>query len=328
MTLPRLDAGPSLISDAAFSLTRGAQAAQAIDAPNVCDFTDAVADLINALGRARWCERSPHRDPEDLDHLSGIDPADFAAEWPWITERFGYFHERPFEEAESAANAVEASLAELRSSNMGALRSVDTSLGGWSGKARDAFTVDFANPLAQTVIAEQQRLLGELQAAMWAYDAVLRQGRLNGYNLAVETTKVLRSLTETSPNDAKVALGILAVVVSVITTFEAGGSGAAIALGLLGAGVSGASTGIDGASISGSTTADVMASLATALDDLTAEMNAAEQAIATAISATQEAVEWDLSHPESKLLPTVPDGPERDLTAGEVPTKREFHPRT
>ncbi|GIG67197.1 hypothetical protein [Phytomonospora endophytica] len=317
----------STVVDAGYDLTRGTAAARAIELIDDCAFTDAIADLIDALGRARWCERAPHRDPEDLDNLSSINPADFAAEWPWVEERFRYFRERPIAEVEAAADDIEAALNALRANSMSSLLSVQSEITGWSGKAKDAFSIDFVGPLAGTAIAEQQRLLAELQAGMWAYDVVLRQARLNAYHLAVETTKVLDSLAETSPNDAKIALGILAVVVGVVTAFESGGS--ALALGLISTGISAASTGVDAATtVTGDTTGEVMASLLSALDILTDEMNAAEQAIATAMTATQEAVEADLRKSESTLLPCEPDDSVVDLTSGGIPPKDHFRPKT
>jgi len=315
------------VVDSGYDLSNGTAAARAIKLIEDCELTDAVADLIDALGRARWCERGDHRDPEDLDNLGGIDPSDFAVEWPWVGERFRYFYERSIGAVETAANDIEASLDALRASNMGALISVQTEIVGWAGRAKDAFSIDFLSPLATTAVAEQQRLLAELQAGMWAYDVVLRQARLNAFNLAGETTKVLDSLAETSPNDAKIALGILAAVVGVAAAFESGGS--ALALGLISTGISAATTGIDAATtVTGDTTAEVMASLLAALDILTNEMNAAEQAVATAMTLTQEVVEADLRKSDSTLLPSETVDPVRDLTAGEVPSKGHFRFKT
>lgn len=314
--------------DAAFSLTRGAKAARDITTPTDCELDDAVADLIDALGRARWCERAPNRDPSDLDHMSSINPADFASEWPWIKDRFHYFAESSIPAVETAADDVEAALNELRASNMGALLDAKDSTAGWAGDAKDAFTNGFLNRLILPGIAEQQRLLGELQAALWAYDIVLRQARLNARNLAVESAKVLDSLSETSPSDAKVALGIVAVVVGTMTSFGAA-AGGEIALGLLNTGLAGASTAIDaGTSVTGDTTDEVMATVLAALDALTEEMNAAEQFIADAVSGTQEAVEVDLRRPTPILMPGEPKDTVPALTSGEIPCKAQFRPFT
>lgn len=327
--MKKLDDPSTGVVDAGFDLTSGLHAAQAIAVPNDCEFDGAVTALINALGRARWCERAPHRDPEDLDNLSSIDPTDFAAEWPWVAERFRYFYERPYELVESAAQDIEDSLGELRASNMGALLDVKDSMGGWAGDAKDAFTSRFLNRLLMPGLSEQQRLLGELQAAMWAYDVVLRKARANGYQLALETKSVLDSLTETSPNDAKVALGVLSFVVGTVTAFVTGGTTGGVILGLLGTGIAGASTGIDASTtITGDTTAEVMNTLLTALDTLTNEMNTAEQVIADAVSETQAAVEADLRATPSRLMPCEPENDVPDLTDGEVPPKGQFRPVT
>ena len=316
-----------VVKNAAFDLTRGAEQARNTATWNDCDMEAAVEALIDMLGRARWCERAPHRDPEDLDNLGSINPADFAAEWPWVRERFRYFYERSYEQVESAADQIEAAIDALRSHNMSYLSQVADFTIEWSGDARDAFVLEFIGPLAGTAISEQQRLLAELQAALWAYDALLRRARVNAYDLADKTTDVLASLTETSPDEAKVQISILAVVVSVLTVIETGGTSSAIALGLMSSALNTATTGVDAhAIISGDTTSDVMNSLKEALDNLTIEMNASEQAIADALSKTQTYVEADLRNThQSNLVPFERDSRCPDITEGEFPSKEDFH---
>lgn len=315
--------------DAGFDLSRGSQGAKAIVVPNDCDYNAAVASLIDMIGRARWCERGDHRDPEDLDNLPGINPTDFAAEWPWVAERFRYFSERSIPEVEAAADDIEAATRELRGSQMGALDSVQSEIIDWSGKAKDAFEDGFVVPLASKGIAEQQRVLGELQAAMWAYDVVLRQARANAYELAKKSTEVVEAAVETDSSEAKIGLGILAVVIGVIGTVVSGGTGDLITLGLMNAGLSAVSTGIDAiATVGGDTVGEVMDSLLAALDQLTVEMNGAEQAIADNLTATLEAIEGDLRSDKSTLLPAAPENDVPDLTHGEMPSKDTFHQKT
>ncbi|GLZ77134.1 hypothetical protein Afil01_19410 [Actinorhabdospora filicis] len=321
---------PTPIREAAYSLSSGLHKVLSIAAPSDGEMESALAGLIAAAGTARLSEMFDEdyelEDAETFASVAGSDLTSLVLEWwSWIPSTFRYFYERDYTLTEAAMEQLTSAVDELKSSRMAALLSVGSAVDDWHGDARDAFRDSWLGPLEYSGIGAQQSLLLELHAAMLAYDAILRQARIDAREIAVEAVKVLDSLTESNPDEAKVLLGIAGVAVAVVTAVQTGGTSIGITLGLLGAGLAASTTAIDAVNLSGDTSDDVMASVKAAFDALKNEMLAQERAIAEALARTQEEVDGDLRRGGGNLLPTEVYKPGTvDLTTGAVPPSDQF----
>lgn len=263
------------------------------------------------------------RDPREPDE----------SRYEWILDQFDYFHERWPTFPRVMAEHCETARTAITSGRMTGYNTVAITVGSdWAGQARDDFMDYFLAPYGNAV-TNQQLLLTELSAAMYAYEAVLRQGRLDARHLANETVNVLESINTYSGGDATTVLRVVGIGLAVTSTLVTAGSTAALTFGLIGAGLQATQLGVDLAQkdVSGETADDVVQQLVQRLSDLRTAMDAEEDEIAEAVAKTADSVEALLGSSDPLELATIlPNEPNDDgitnITAGDVPGHTEFRP--
>jgi hypothetical protein len=263
------------------------------------------------------------RDPREPDE----------SQYQWIIEKFEYFHERWPAFPRTMAEQCQTAQTAIMSGEMSPYEGVGMTVSNdWAGLARDDFLRFFLNPFGNAV-TNQQLLLTELSAAMYAYEAVLRQGRLDARHIADETVNVLDSIGAYSGGDAKTILRVIGIGLAVVSTLATAGSTTALTFGLIGAGLQTAQLGVDIAEkdIAGETVDEVLRQLEQRLEDLRTAMDAVEDTIADAVAKTADSVEGLLASRDplqrATILPNEPnDDGITDITGGEVPHPDEFHP--
>jgi len=264
-----------------------------------------------------------HNPREDVDE----------SQYEWIVEHFDYFHERWPSYPRTMAEHCETAKTAIMSGEMTPFLSVAMTVSNdWAGAARDDFLDYFLVPFGNAV-TNQQLLLTELSAAMYGYEAVLRQARLDARHLANQTVNVLDSINTYSGGDAGTVLRVIGIGLAVVSTLATAGSTAALTFGLIGAGLQAAQLGADLAEqdISGETVDDVLNQLVQRLGDLRTAMDAEEDEIAIAVEKTSDSVQSLLDSGDPLELATVlPNEPNEDgitnVTGGEVPGEDEFRP--
>ena len=180
-------------------------------------------------------------------------------------------------------------------------------------------------------ITNQQVVISELGVAMYAYGAILRQGRIDALAIADKAIKVLDAISEKSANEFKVTLGVIGAGVAAVTAIR-GATKIDIGLGLLGASLSAISTGVDAAQEGASATVEAaMNSLSVMFENLRTAMDDQERGLAAALDKSKEAVLESVraGYSEARvLLPVEPDNDTTDISDGDVPRiDDEFRPR-
>jgi hypothetical protein len=263
------------------------------------------------------------RDPREPDE----------SRYEWVVSQFEYFHERWPSYPRVMAEHCETARSAITSGEMTGFNSVAITVGSdWAGRARDDFVDYFLAPYGNAV-TNQQLLLTELSAAMYAYEAVLRQGRLDARHLANEAVNVLESINTYSGGDALTILRVIGIGVAVTSTLVTAGTTAALTFGLLTAGLTASQLGVELArkEISGETADEVVQQLVQRLADLRTAMDAEEDEIAEAVAVTADSVEALLGSSDPLELATLlPNEPNDDgitnITGGDVPGPDEFRP--
>ena len=166
--------------------------------------------------------------------------------------------------------------------------------------------------------------------AMYAYEGILKQGRVDVKAIADQTVEALDSLSVGSGTDFTAVLGVVGIAFAVVTTVATAGTTTALTLGLIGAGLSAVQHVAAHQEVAGTTTEEVVDSLAEALDELRQAMDAEEASIAEAVTKTTGEVQGYLSAATPADIATfLPNEPNEDgvtnLTDGEVPDHDEFH---
>jgi hypothetical protein len=268
---------------------------------------------------------------ETLDYNPG-EHAD-ESQFEWIVSSFDYFHERWPAYPRTMAEECESARAAIMSGELtGYVGVTDTVSGDWAGLARDDFVRFFLNPFGNAV-SNQQLLMTELSAAMYAYEAILRQARLDAKHLADQTVSVLDSINTYSGADAGTILSVIGIGLAVVTTLATGGTTTGITLGLIGAGLQTAQLAVDvekEKDISGETALDVVMQLDQRLSDLRVAMDGEEDAIADAVAKTADGVEALLASSDplelATILPNEPNDAIPNVTSGQPPGHDQFHP--
>ena len=299
-------------------------------------YTDAeieavLRDLVKAAEEARKNEgpdpgsEYAHSPREFINSVDGT--------YDWIPERFEKFYERWASFPRGMAMNLDDAKEPLKSGPMADLNLVDTAVARWAGDTRDAFYENVLSPFPGAV-TNHQGLIVELQAGLYAYEAVIRSMRAAARKIAKETITVLDSshagFFGSSDEEAKFALSVIAAAAGIIGTAVTGGGSLGITFAIVG-GAAGVSTaGIDWAHakdektehhIHGGTVADILESMQTALNKLWDDVEAAERGIAALYEATLETVNGHLNSSSSRnkrtLLPHEPDDDVPDLTDGD-----------
>jgi hypothetical protein len=266
---------------------------------------------------------------EVLDYNPG-EHAD-ESQFEWIVSSFDYFHERWPAYPRTMAEECESARAAIMSGELTAYVGVTQTVNNdWAGLARDDFVRFFLNPFGNAV-SNQQLLLTELSAAMYAYEAILRQARLDAKSLADQTVNVLDSINTYSGGDASTILGVIGIGVAVVTTLATAGTTTALTLGLIGSGIQAARLAVDKTKdISGETADDVLMQLDQRLADLRVAMDGEEDAIADAVAKTADGVETLLASSDplelATILPNEPNDAIPNVTSGQPPGNEQFHP--
>lgn len=265
------------------------------------------------------------RDPREID----------AGEYEWIIDYFTYFHERWPSYPQTMAQHCQTAKAEIQSGKMTPILAVGRAVSWWGGDARDNFLENFLDPFVSQTVTNQQALLDELAVAMHAYEAVLKQGRLDAKTIADQTVGVLDSTGHGSGGDVSVLLGVVGIAVAVVGTLLTAGTTTALTLGLIGAGLQTANLAVkisEDQTIAGETVDEVLRTMAEVLDELRQAMDAEEDLIAEAVEKQADQVRDWLSSSSSLAMATIlPNEPSEDgvtdITGGELPDRDEFRPR-
>ncbi|HEY8471738.1 MAG TPA: hypothetical protein VIL37_03775 [Natronosporangium sp.] len=288
------------------------------------------------IGTGRWVNTTTG---QEIDHNpTQVSPS----EYEWVVSLFTQFHDRWPSGARAMAEHCRNAKTHLQSGRMTPIVSVkDLVAGHWQGAASDDFRDFFLTPFTNAV-TNQQALLDELACAMYAYEAVLRQARVDAKNIADRAVDVLDSIDAYGGGgDIGLVLGVLGVAVSVVSAVATGGTSLSITLGLIGAGISGAQL-VHGEltegepppkdqQIQGETVDMVLSSLSNVLSDLRTAMDLEERGIAHALGETRSEVANLLSADRPLDVATIlPNEPNDDgivnITAGERPDPSGFHP--
>ncbi|MEV0649459.1 hypothetical protein AB0I28_29800 [Phytomonospora sp. NPDC050363] len=319
------------------------------------DFTPAPADELNSVSVIPW---SDVKEAADLivqaaitARVAEIHQADVLNEGPtvgdaqryremvndadfdWIGEKFQYFYERWPAFAGGIASSLQEAKQSLLSGRMTPINNVADVTDAWAGEAQHDFKSYFLNPMLTQAVSNQQLMFDELTVAMQAYESILRQCRHDAVAIARETIKVLDSITDKTPEDVQVTLGVLGVAVGVVATVASGGTATGLTLGLIGSGISAVSTGVSAAqNINGDTVESVMSQLRTTLDDLKEAMDNEEQAIADGLAETETKLQGWLSSSDPLTVGTIlanepNDDGTTDISDGHVPPESEFGPK-
>lgn len=320
---------PSL-KDATFNLAVLQADALNVATPTPDEVQAAVNDMLASANDAR--KREEARD--DFLSQGGENPytpgppSSDAADWNVVAAKFRYFCERDHGHAEALAMELRKTREPITSGNLAALGQTSAMTSAWGGKARDAFLDGFLVPLNSKGVAAHQEVIGELEAAMWLYAKVLRSARADAKEIATKTRDALDAVLDFSSNEAKVVLSVVAIVLSLLTAAETGGTSLGIALALLSAGAATGTTAIDAAqTIKGDTVDGIMASLDQVLSNLKTAMTDAETAIGHALDRSREAVAEDIKSPDGRLLPGLVDEHGTGIADGVTPSKGDFGPK-
>lgn len=264
------------------------------------------------------------------------------SDYDWLVSWFTQFHERWPSYPRTMAEHCRTAKAALQSGRMTPIVNVKDMVNArWDGAASDDFRDFFLTPFVKAV-NNQQALLDELAVAMYAYEGVLRQARLDARAVATNAINVLDSIDGYGGGgDAGLVLGVIGVAVSVVAAVATGGTTLGITLGLIGAGVSGAQVVNDALSqeepvtadqqITGDTVDQVVDNVVSVLSDLRRGMDAEEQGIANLLGQTRSEVSRLLASDSpldvATILPNEPDADRiTDITDGQLPSPAEFHP--
>lgn len=295
----------------------------------------ATGDYYERTPEGRWRNavtgELPDRDPREID----------PGEYEWVVERYVPFHERwPAFPQAMKDYCTTAKKAIQDDGHMSAINQVKTAVDRWGGYARQSFSDNFLAPFLTQSVPEQQFLLDELAVEMVAYEAILRQGRLDAKAVADATVAALESLEQRLDVDVETLLGMVGLVVTiasaVVTVGTATAFTAAVTFGLINAGLAGAKLAasfVDSAqSVTGFTVDEVLGSMAVALDNLRQAMDFEEDLIAAEAEKLRDQVAGWLSSDDplemATILPNEPtdDGID-DLTSGGLPSPVDFRPR-
>ncbi len=251
-------------------------------------------------------------------------------QFEWILERFTYFHERWPSFPQTMGQHTDSAKAAIQSGQMTAIKPVADAVDRWTGKSQQHFKEYFLDPFLVNTLTNQQALLDELAVAMYAYEGILKQGRVDVKAIADQTVEALDSLSVGSGTDFTAVLGVVGIAFAVVTTVATAGTTTALTLGLIGAGLSAVQHVAAHQEVAGTTTEEVVDSLAEALDGLRQAMDAEEASIAEAVTKTTGEVQGYLSAATPADIATfLPNEPNEDgvtnLTDGEVPDHDEFH---
>lgn len=292
---------------------------------------------IQALVKAAEQARKDEGPGDEWEYGNGesikdwIDNVD--GSYDWIPERFERFYERWAAFPRGMAMNLDDAKEPLKSGPMADLNPVDTAVARWTGDAQTAFYENFLSPFPGAV-TNHQGLLVELQAGLYAYEAVVRSMRAAAKKIADETTKVLEGMNSgffgSSDEEAKFALAVVAAAAGVIGAAVTGGGSLGITFAIIAGGGSVATYGIDWANasdektdhdISGGTVADILESMQTALNKVWEDVEKTEKGIAALLEATLDEVNGHLESSSTRnkrtLLPHEPDDSVPDLTDGD-----------
>lgn len=316
----------------------------AIESPNDSEIEEAVRRLVEAAEEARKNEGPGVDGQQEGQSLSSwVDSVDGA--YDWIPERFEKFYDRWPAFTRGMAMNLDDAKEPLKSGPMSDLNPVDTAVARWSGDSQRAFYENFLSPFPGAV-TNHQALFAELQAGLYAYEAVVRSMRAAAKQIAEETIKVLDGMNSgffgSSDEEVKFGLAVVAAAAGVIAA--AGTGGVAIGLAIVAGGGSVATYGIDWANaedettkhhIHGGTVQDILESMQTALNTLWDDVQKAERGIAALFEASLDEVNGHLTSSSSRnkrtLLPHEPDDGVPNLTDGDdisiAPQDDEFRVR-
>jgi|GEM_PF-5746075 len=300
---------------------------------NDSEIESVLRELVKAAEKARKDE-GPGDDWETGNGQSIRDWVDSVdGTYDWIPERFERFYERWAAFPRGMAMNLDDAKEPLKSGPMSDLNPVDTAVARWAGDSQEAFYENFLSPFPGAV-TNHQGLIVELQAGLYAYEAVVRSMRAAARQIAKETINVLEGMNSgffgSSDEEAKFGLAVVAAAAGVIGAAVTGGGSLGITFAIIAGGGSVATYGIDWANatddetphhIQGGTVADILESMQTALNTLWDDVEKAERGIAALFEATLDEVNGHLTSSSSinkrTLLPHEPDDKVPDLTDGD-----------
>lgn len=254
--------------------------------------------------------------------------------WPencftWIVPYFKHFCYPDPLGPKTIADDLGMIRASLKSGQVTAVQGLTPMVEDWEGKARDSFYENFLVPFPDAV-NNQIEVVDELRLSMWAYENILRSGRIDAKKLLDETKKVVDSYDGDKAAKTQFFLVIVGSIAGVMKDWGAGAYRLGLSL------VNGSATGTKGAheysqSVSGKTVSEIFQSFINAAEELRPLMDEQEQTLADALSSSNGTVDGYLNSTNPKTLMTLlpnevaDDGP--DITDGYQPTdRREFRP--
>ncbi|CAM3532105.1 hypothetical protein [Stackebrandtia soli] len=298
------------------------QEVDAIEYINDSQIDTAVQALVAAAEDARKNEGPDDPDVGAREHVESV-----PGSYDWIPERFERFKYRWPTFPRSMAEHLGEARRQIDSGQLSDIDSVNTAVARWTGRTRDAFYENFLSPFPDAV-TRQQALFVELQSALYAYEAALRQSRQLAKKITEETIKALEAsggVFGTSAEEGKLAIAVAAAVAGVIGAAATGGGSLGVTFAIIG-GVGGTAPAVvdlvnaeeKPKTIKGDTVAGILESMQSALDDLWEDMRKAEKGIAGYLTATIEEVNGYIKSGDKKvkrtLLPHEPDDKTPDLT--------------
>lgn len=252
-------------------------------------------------------------------------------QFEWIIEHFKYFHERWPSYPQTMGQHCDSAKGAIQSGQMTAIKPVSDAVDRWTGRAQQQFKEYFLDPFLVNTLTNQQALLDELAIAMYTYEGILKQGRIDAKTIAEQTIDALDSLDAGSGTSFTAVLSVVGIALAVVSTVATAGTTTALTLGLIGAGLQAAQFVASNQEVEGATAEEVLESLAETLDQLRQAMDAEEASIADAVTLTTGQIQGFLqasNPPEvATILPNEPTGGVPNLTDGEVPSEDEFGPR-
>lgn len=253
--------------------------------------------------------------------------------WPesaytWIVPYFKHFCYPDPLGPKTVADDLGMIRTSLKSGQVTAVQGLTPMIEDWEGKARDSFYDNFLVPFPDAV-TNQIEVVDELRLSMWAYENILRSGRVDAKKLLEETKKVVDSFDGDKAAKTQFALVIVGSIAGVMKDWGAGAYKLGLSL------VNGSATAGKGAhsysqSISGKTVAEIFGSFISAAEELRPLMDEQEQKLAEALSDSNETVDGYLNSSDPKTLMTLlpneaaNDGP--DITDGKPGDTGEFRP--
>lgn len=253
-------------------------------------------------------------------------------QFEWIKDSFQYFHERWPSYPQTMAMHCDTAKAAIQSGQMTAVKHVDDVVDNWQGAAQQDFREYFLDPFLVNTLTNQQALLDEMAVAMYAYEGILKQGRIDAKTIAEQAVEGLDAIDVGGGLSFTAILGVVGVAVAVVTTVATAGTTTALTLGLIGAGVQAVSVVASEQTVEGATVDEILDSLDSTLDQLRLAMDAEEKSLADALVETTGQVngylEADNPNESGTFLPNEPVGDDvPNVTDGTVPSPGDFHPR-